>query len=334
MFRVTVPVLCLALCCTALLTAQPRTLDIYWVDVEGGGATLLVTPAGESFLVDTGNPGDRDAGRIFNVATKQAGLKKIDYLFTTHYHDDHVGGAPELAKLIPIAHYYDHGESVEKTPVWNAYQTLAQRKRTIVKPGDVLPLKGVTVQVVSSAGKVLTTGLKGSGPNALCAGAQQHPEDTGENGQSAGVLITFGKFRFFDAGDLTWDREMQLACPENKIGTVTMVQATHHGFFNDASGAPALYNALRPQTVVINNGAKKGLLPPAYELISKMPGVEGIWQLHEAVGSDKAHNTAGQKIANPGNEDGGHWLKASVSQDGSYTITNSRNRFSQTYQPR
>lgn len=336
MLRVSALVFCLA----ALLPAQTRTtLDIWWVDVEGGGATLIVTPGGESFLVDTGNPGVRDATRIFEVATKQAGLKKIDYLFTTHYHGDHVGGAPALSKLIPIGHYYDHGDSVEPedrtNQVWTDYKSVATGKRTIVKPGDSLPLKDVKVQVVSSAGTVIHTPVNGGGKaNPFCAGAVRKDEDKTENGQSAGILLTFGKFTFFDVGDLTWDREMQLACPNNLLGAITMVQATHHGFFNGASGAPALYNALHPQTVVINNAAAKGLLPPAWEVISKLPGVEGIWQLHENTGSDAAHNTTEQKTANPGANDLGKWLKASVAKDGSYTITNSRNQFSQTYKAR
>ena len=85
------------------------TLDVYWVDVEGGAATLVVTPAGESLLVDTGNPGTRDAGRIHHVATKVAGLKKIDHLITTHFHGDHYGGAAMLANLMPIGVVNDNG---------------------------------------------------------------------------------------------------------------------------------------------------------------------------------------------------------------------------------
>lgn len=334
MFRVSL----LSICFATLALAQTRPLDIYWIDVEGGAATLIVTPSGESFLVDTGNPGDRDAGRIFDVASKQAGLKKIDYLFTTHYHGDHVGGAPTLAKLIPIEHFYDHGESVEQQgesgQTWAAYKAIANGKRTVVKPGDVLPLKGVKIDVVAAGGKVLTKPINGGGPNPLCNGAQQKPEDKGENGQSAGILLTYGRFKFLDVGDLTWDREMQLACPDNKVGTVTLLQATHHGFFGGYSGAPALYNAVKPEVVVVNNGAKKGLQTPAYEVISKIPGVEAVWQMHLAVESDQAHNTAEQKIANTGTADQGNWLKASIAKDGSFTLTNSRNHFSETYKSR
>src|SRR5262249_52878148 len=161
-----------------VLQAQNRNLDIYWVDVEGGAATLILTPTGQSLLIDTGNPGndDRDAKRIFQIA-QTAGLKKIDYLLTTHYHGDHVGGAPALAKLIPIEHYLDHGESVEPSKPWDAYKAVAEGKRTVLKPGDKIPLKGVDVAVVVSNGETLKQPLKGGGQNEFCKDAQQHDPD-------------------------------------------------------------------------------------------------------------------------------------------------------------
>lgn len=328
----------LTIAAACALAAQTKPLDIYWVDVEGGAATLIVTPAGASFLTDTGNPGDRDANRIFEVATKQAGLTKIDYLLTTHYHGDHVGGVPALARLIPIGRYFDHGETVEGegrgADPWKAYKALAEGKRTIVKPGDKLPIAGINVEIVSAAGKVLSKPINGGGPNPYCKGAVNKEPDKTENAQSAGYLMTYGRFRFLNLGDLTWDKEMELACPDNKVGTAALVQATHHGFFGDYSGAPALYDAVKPQVVVVNNGAQKGLQPSAYETISKIPGIEAIWQEHLAVGSDAAHNTAVDRIANNEATDQGHWLKASVSKDGKFTITNSRNNHSETYQSR
>jgi len=327
----------LAVVAALALGAQTKTLDIYWVDVEGGAATLIVTPAGVSFLTDTGNPGDRDAGRIFDAA-KLAGLKKIDYLLTTHYHGDHVGGVPALAKLIPVEHYFDHGESVESEgrggDPWRAYQQLAEGKRTLVKPGDKLSIPGIAVEIVSAGGKVLRKPINGGGPNSYCKGAVEKDSDKTENAQSAGYLLTFGKFKFLNLGDLTWDKEMDLACPDNKVGTATLVQATHHGFFGDFSGAPALYNAVKPQVVVVNNGAKKGLQPSAFETIARIPGVQAIWQEHQAVDSDAAHNTAADRIANNEASDQGHWLKASVSKDGKFTISNSRNSHSESYQAR
>lgn len=324
----------------AFLTAQPRNLDIYWIDVEGGGATLVLTPSGESLLVDTGNPGqgDRDAKRIYDVA-KLAGLTKIDVLLITHFHGDHVGGAPALAKMIPIGKFYDHGDSIEAAtkggaPLWEAYKAMADDHRTVVKPGDRIPLKGVGITVLTSNGEVIAKSLAGNGANPLCQDAVRKPADTTENQRSAGILLTYGKFKFLDMGDLTWDKEMELACPVNKVGTVTLFQATHHGFFGDYSGAPALVWAIKPQVVVVNNGARKGLAANAYETIAKIPGIEGIWQAHRSVANDDAHNTSEQMIANIDPSSDGHWIKASVDKDGKFTITNSRNDFSKTYTTR
>lgn len=324
----------------AFLSAQSRNLDIYWIDTEGGAATLIVTPSGQSLLADTGNPGpaDRDPKRILQVA-KLAGLSKIDILVTTHFHSDHVGGTPALAKMIPIGKFYDHGESIEaSTPegarLYNAYKETAGKNRTVVKPGDHIPLQGVQVTVLTSNGEVIAKPLAGGGQNPLCKGAQTKPADTTENQRSVGFLLTYGRFKFLDLGDLTWDKEMELACPDNKVGTVTLFQATHHGFFSDYSGAPALVWAIKPEVVVVNNGARKGLATNAYNTIAKIPGIEGIWQLHRSVENDAAHNTSEQMIANVAPASDGHWVKASVSKDGKFTVTNSRNDFSKTYNSR
>jgi competence protein ComEC len=326
---------------TASLYAQSGTLQIVWTDVEGGAATLIVTPSGQSLLVDTGFPqDDRDAKRVF-AAAQAAGLKKIDILWITHFHLDHVGGVPALAKLIPIDKFYDHGDSIEaNTPqgakLYDDYKAVTQGKRTIVKPGDKIPLKGVDITAVSAAGKVIGQAINGGSANDLCKDAQQKPEDKTENGQSAGFLLTYGKFKFLDLGDLTWDREMMLACPVNKLGTVTLFQASHHGFSSGQSGSPALVWALKPQVVVVNDGARKGFDAGAYDIMTKIPGVEGIWQVHRAVLSDAAHNTAEQMIANleEGAADQGLGIKVTVGVDGKFTVTNTRNNFSKTYTSR
>ncbi len=316
-------------------------LQIVWTDVEGGAATLIVSPSGQSLLVDTGFPqDDRDAKRIF-AAAQAAGLKKIDILWITHFHLDHVGGVAALSKLIPIGKFYDHGDSIEaSTPqgakLYDDYKAVAQGKRTLVKPGDKIPLAGVDITAVSAAGQVISKPINGGGPNDLCKDAQQKPEDKTENSQSAGFLLTYGKFKFLDLGDLTWDREMMLACPVNKLGTVTLFQASHHGFSGGQSGSPALVWALKPQVVVVNDGARKGFDANAYDIIAKIPGIEGIWQLHRAVQSDAAHNTSEQMIANldEGAADRGLGIKVSVGADGKFTVTNTRNNFSKTYTSR
>jgi competence protein ComEC len=318
----------------ATLSAQ-KTLDIYWIDAEGGAATLIVTPSGQSLLADTGNPGDRDAQRIYDVATKQAHLKKIDTVLITHFHSDHVGGVPALAKLIPIGAFVDHGDSTEtQNPAdaqrWEAYKTASAGHRTSLAVNGELKLKGVKIDIVSSNGDVLS---KGGDANPYCASAVKKDPDPTENARSLGFKLTFGKFTFLDLGDLTWNKELELACPENHLGHVTLFQATHHGFFNDNSGAPAHVWSLHPQVVVVNNGPRKGLGANAWDTIAKIPGLEDTWQVHLSLATDAAHNTSEQQIANaePTAQCKGNFLKASVSSNGKYTITNSRNGFSKTY---
>jgi competence protein ComEC len=328
------------------VAAQSRNLDIYWVDVEGGAATLVVSPSGESLLYDAGwEVGDRDAKRIFAVA-QQAGLKKIDYFVLSHFHADHAGGLQALAKLIPIERCFDRGDFIEPANQrWqDAYKSVCGSKRTIVNVGDRIPLKGVQVDVIASNGRLLTKPLDGGGPNPLCATAENKPPEGPENQYMVGSLFTFGKFRFIDLADLDWEKEMELACPVNRVGQVSIWQAGRHGAL-DGAGAPGFLYAIKPQVVIVNNGPRKGLggaspgaskaATPHYERIAKTPGIEGIWQGHRSL-LDPDHNTPEQMIANLEDtaECQGHWLKASVDHGGAFTITNSRNGFSKTYNAR
>jgi competence protein ComEC len=338
----TLKIVFVTMAAAVFVSAQARTLDIYWIDVEGGASTLIIAPSGESLLVDTGFPGneDRDAKRI-QAAAVAAGLTRIDNLVITHFHVDHVGGVPALSKIMPIGKIWDHGESIEASQqngatLWKDYLAAAGTKRTVVKPGDKIPLKGVDITVVSANGDVISQPLKRGFVNKLCDGAERKPTDNSENSRSTGFLLTYGKFTFLDVGDLTWDREMMLACPANKIGEVTLMQATHHGFSNGLSGAPALIWSLKPQVVVVNNGARKGFSNGGYETLAKVPGIEGIWQGHKGAMNDAEHNTREEMIANldEGAADKGNWIKASVSSDGKFTVTNNRNKFSKTYTSR
>jgi competence protein ComEC len=339
----TLRLLCFIASMAMLLSAQSRTLDIYWIDVEGGASTLIIAPSGESLLVDTGFPGndDRDAKRI-QAAAVAAGLTRIDNLVITHFHGDHVGGLAALSKAMPIRKIYDHGESIEKSQekgstLWRDYLAAAGNKRTVVKPGDKIPFaRNVDITVVSANGEVLSQPMKRGFVNKLCDGAERKPADNTENSRSTGFILTYGKFTFLDVGDLTWDREMMLACPVNKIGEVSLMQATHHGFSNGQSGAPALIWSLKPQVVVVNNGARKGFSNGGYETLAKIPGIEGIWQGHKGAMNDADHNTAEETIANleEGAADKGNWIKASISGNGKFTVTNNRNRFSKTYTAR
>jgi len=338
-----------------LLQPQIRNLQIYWVDVEGGAATLLISPSGESMLIDTGFEVDgRDAKRIY-AAAQQAGLKKIDYVVISHYHADHVGGLAALSKMIPLGKFYGRGDEIE--PVnqkWlDSYRAASAGKRTIVKPGDRIPIKGIEVLVVSSDGKLLDKPLTGGGPNALCANAEQKAPAGPENQYMVGTLITFGRFKLLALIDLDWEKEMELVCPVNKLGTVTLYQSGRHGSF-DGAGSPALLGAIRPQVAVINNGPRKGLgqvddtarsITPAgikvtpyernaYARLSKIPGIEGIWQGHlSLLDKDPSHNTSPDMIANLDDtaDCKGNWIKASVEPSGRLTITNGRNGFNKSY---
>jgi len=310
--------------------------------VEGGAATLIIAPSGESLLVDTGFPGndDRDAKRIAAAAVA-AGLTRIDNLVITHFHGDHVGGLAALSKMMPIRKIYDHGESIEASQakgatLWQDYLAVAGSKRTVVKPGDKIALAGVDITVVSANGEVISKPINKGFVNKLCDGAERKPTDNTENSRSTGFLLTYGKFTFLDVGDLTWDREMMLGCPMNKVGEVSLLQATHHGFSNGQSGAPALIWSLKPQVVVVNNGGRKGFSNGGYETIAKIPGIEGIWQGHKGAMNDADHNTAEDMIANleEGAADKGNWIKASVSSNGKFTVTNNRNKYTKSYTAR
>jgi competence protein ComEC len=328
----------LFLLASCTLSAAQR-LDVYFVDVEGGQATLLVSPSGESMLVDAGWPGfgGRDADRIVATA-KAAGVKRIDYMLVTHYHMDHVGGVPALAAKIPIVHFVDHGPNVETTKLGTelfvAYRLVRDKgQHLVVKPGDKIPIKGLDVEVVAAAGQTLTAPLEGAGAeNPLCATTPRRAADPTENAQSVATLIRFGKFRLADLADVTWNKELELVCPVNRLGTVDVYLSTHHGM--NLSGSAAIVHALAPRVAIMNNGAHKGGSPEAWQAIRSSPGLEDIWQLHYAVEAGNQNNAPAQFIANPEENCKGYGLKLSADPDGSFTVTNTRTGFSKRYSPR
>lgn len=319
--------------------ADRNKLQIYFVDVEGGQATLFVTPAGESLLIDTGWPGNegRDADRII-AAAKQAGISKIDFVLITHFHIDHVGGAPELAARIPIKTFIDHGENRESTDpptvdVWQSYQKLlssGKYRRIVAKPGVDIPIHGMRATVISSDGALIANPLPGAGAdNPSCQKAEQYPADQTENIRSLGTLITFGKLRILDLGDLTRDKEMQLMCPKNKLGRVDIYIVSHHGWYQ--SGSPAFIDGIAPRVAIMDNGAKKGGTPSAWDILEKSPRLEDLWQLHYSEEGGPTHNVAAEFIANPDGPDAAHYLKLTVSTDGSFDVFNSRTQKDKRY---
>lgn len=333
-------ILAMLLVCGVALAKD--TLEIYWIDVEGGAATLIVTPDDETILMDAGWSGfdDRDPERIVHVLENEIGKKELDYFITSHFHRDHSGGLPGLAARISIENFVDHGDSVEigwnerADMLWKNYVAVAKDKRIQVKPGDRLPLKNTEFLFVAARSKFIERPIVDSGPNPACRDASQKEVDKGENGKSVGFMVRMGKFEFLDLGDLSWNFELETACPGNLFGEIDLYQVTHHGMH--MSGAPAHIEAIRPMVAVMNNGPRKGGRPETYEALTATSSLKDLWQVHRAVESDAGHNTHEDLIANSGDTETckGHWLKAVVQPDGSFSVVNSRNGVSRSYTPR
>jgi beta-lactamase superfamily II metal-dependent hydrolase len=314
------------------LGCAAQELKVYAIDVEGGKSTLYISPSGQSMLIDAGYSGfgGRDAKRIV-AAAHIAGVKQIDYLVITHYHHDHVGGVPELAALIPIRNFVDHGASFEtKKDVsieLRGYERARKKGKHIeVKAGDRIPIDGLDVQVVTASGKA----MPGTGPaNPLCASYKDIAPDDGENAHSIGLKITFGKFHVVDLGDLHWNRERDLVCPVNLLGNVDVYMTTHHA--KKTSGAPQIVQALHFKAAIMNNSATTGASVEHWQTIHNAPGSPDIWQLHAALKNDAGHNTAAQFIANPEERCQGNWIRLTARSDGGFTIRNGRTQFEKSY---
>jgi competence protein ComEC len=313
--------------------ASSAPLTIYWVDVEGGAATLIVTPSREVILVDTGTEGARDLDRIVSVLDEEE-VTVIDFLIATHYHSDHVGNVAGVAEQFDIGTFVDHGPSVEAGADAD-YLAVATTNRLTVAPGDTLPLAELSLTIVSSHAEVLATSLDGGGPNAACEGVEAPAKvPTDENARSVGFVLRRDNFTFLDLGDLLVGNEHELMCPDNRLGQIDLFQVSHHGQSN--SNSPQLVHALNPVVAVLNNGPRKGGSAAAFEVVSTAPGLEDIWQLHTALGTDAAHNTEPDLIANPdeGAADAAYYIKAEIDAAGAITIVNARNGVSRTYSSR
>jgi competence protein ComEC len=292
--------------CLPFAQAQTKPFDMYFVDTEGGLSTLYVSPSGETMLLDTGNPGDRDLNRILDVL-KDAGVKQIDYMVITHYHVDHVGSYQALHEKIPMKHFIDHGEDrdtreqVKGFYAWYTAMTEKAGTRTIAKPGDKIPIKGLNVEVLTADGKVLKkpiAGAPGAGkPNPACAGYKKQAENTDlDNAASLALVMQYGKFRTVNMGDFVYNEEGDLMCPNNPIGTIDLYLTSHHG--TDQSGSAALVHALQPRVAIMHNGTRKGGALPVYHVLQTSPGLEDLWQLHWSYTGGLENNPPGVFIAN------------------------------------
>lgn len=328
-----------------ILCAAPKTLDIYFIDVEGGAATLIVTPAGQSLLIDTGFPGERDAGRIAKVALEVAGLKQIDHCVITHWHRDHVGGVPTLAKLIPIKNYYDHGlpptlAADLQAEFIDAYKQTTGGSSVTLRPGDEIKLPKspkssplLKIRVVAAGGMVVDE--QSSTPQVRPCGENFEPkaEDTSDNVNSVGILLTFGRFRFFDGGDLTWNIEDRLACPKNIVGAVDVFQVDHHGV--DSSNNPTLTRALKPRVAIIDNGPRKGAESQTFTTLKSNPELQAIYQLHRNLRTTDKDNTMAGYIANEEESCQGNFIKLSIeSNSKSYTVSIPAKQISRRFRTR
>ncbi len=315
--------------------ASDKRLDIYWIDVEGGAATLIVTPTGESVLIDTGSPGRRDPGRIVKLAA-EVGLKQIDHLIITHYHSDHFGGAATLAQLMPIKTVYDNGlfEGIREKPD-KEYLEFPAGRRAVISPGEELPLQQggllLSLRCLCARQKTIAPPTTDLPANDYCGQALGRPIDDSDNANSIVLLLSFGLFRFYDGGDLTWNVEKKLVCPINLVGKIDVYQVTHHGL--DMSNNPVLIKTLAPTVAVMNNGATKGCEPYTFTTLKGLTSLQAIYQVHRNLIADSQLNTEAAYIANADQKCAGNCIKLSVEPAGkTYTMSVPSTNHERTFQ--
>ena len=311
---------------------KESNLKIYWIDVEGGAATLIISPEGESVLIDTGNPGERDADRIYQVAVNEAGLKKIDHLVTTHWHADHFGGAAELAKKLPIVEIIDKGipESLQEDKEFGTriqpYREMNVQKKTLIEPNTTINLKSKNKALPPlrlrfvGVDKEFFTAAKKIPQGVGCDSLTDKTIDMTDNANSMVLLMDYGPFRFFDGADLTWNIEKILVCPNDIVGKVDVYQVNHHGM--DQSNNPVLLKNLAPTVSIMNNGATKGCGPETINTLRHIPSLQAAYQIHKNIRADSTFNTQEPYIANLKKDCKANFISLEVAPDGNtYTVS-------------
>lgn len=325
----------LVLCLSLFGQDGSKSLRIFWIDVEGGAATLVVTPEGGSMLMDCGWPGKRDADRIAATA-KAAGLKQIDHYLTSHYHTDHWGCVAELSERVPIARYYHHafpeGAKDVDAKLKESFLRVSAGKSVLVEAGHEVPLKGAQVKILvaNGAGPGEPAGAPQIRKCEANPGHPEKPEDKSDNARSIGYLLTFGGFKFANFGDLTWNVEHKLVCPANLVGTADVYQVTHHGL--DQSNNPALLKAVSPTVAVINNGAEKGGSAATFRWLKETPSIKDIFQVHRNVATGPGDNTGSELTANDEKKCEGNGIVLTVDAGGkTYAVEVPSKKTKKTY---
>ena len=334
----TLPFLCVPF--LLLIPLQPagadetRPLEIYFLDMVGGASTLIVTPLGESVLIDTGSlrPAHRDADRILN-ACADAGLKRIDFLITTHFHSDHFGAIQEVSQRIPVKRFMDKGtyapigdgNSQRSKELYALYELATKGNVTTVRAGDDIPLRNdpavkiprIRLHCVAAEKKV--EGFDGN-VDAPVEGIRMDRRDDSDNARSIALLLTYGPFKFFAGSDITQNVEHHLVHPVNRIGKVDLYQVSHHGL--DQSNNPRLLAAINPTVAVAMNGPRKGIQPRTFRDLTALPGLQALYQIHFNTQHEGRYNTRAQCIANPKDTPNrGRFIKASVRvEKGTFTV--------------
>jgi beta-lactamase superfamily II metal-dependent hydrolase len=308
---------------------------MYAIDTEGGKALLIVSPSGQTLLIDAGypTPDDRDTNRIVSLA-QSLGIKSFDFIMPTHYDTDHAGNIPRVDARIPVRTFVDHGELIatagdpDRSKHYPAYvENIKGRPRLSVKPGDTIPLKGVKITVLTAGGAALHKA--GAPANPLCAGLSRPTyTDKDDNAGSIGILLEYGKFRMADFGDLLGAIEYDLMCPNNPVGTVDLFMVSHHGF--KQSNSEVLVHSLAPKVAIMNNGPRKGGESQVFDILQSSPGFQELWQIHSSPAA-KEKNAPENRIANLDAQCEGKAIKVSVDNQGKYTVTNLRTGYSKTY---